>query len=240
MATQSGLEDATESLNEEHYDPEEPVLFEDVLRLGWRDPDALFNLGAVIVLALVAITTAWAGYQSSRYSGMASQETTRTSALRTAAFNAESASNDKLIIDLTVFTSWLEAYSEENQPLARFYQERMRSEFMPAFQAWVATDPLNNDDAPSSPFVMAEYVLADQVRANDLVAQLEAKAEIADLYNARGDGYLFVSVLLALVLFFVTIAQRFETPKYRFVVAAMGLVILVWALLRMVRLILMD
>jgi len=236
MTTENEPEVASADPEDDHYDPEEPVLFEDVVRLGWRDPDALFNLGAVIVLALVAITTAWSGYQTSRFSGLASDAGSAASALRTSAYHAESAANDKLIIDLTVFTTWLEAYSVGNRDLSDFFQDRMRSEFLPAFRAWVATDPINNDNAPNSPFAMPEYVLADQVRADELMAQAETKTEEQAVYNARGDGFLFVSVLLALVLFFVTMAQRFETPKYRFIVAAMGLVILFWALVQMGRL----
>lgn len=236
MASENKHADAGKDADEDSYDPEEPVVFEDVLRLGWRDPDALFNLGAVIVLALVAIATTWAGYQASRYSGWSGELASEMSALRTSAFHAESAANDKMIIDIMVFTAWLEAYSERNVALADFYQERMRSEFLPAFQTWVATDPRNNVDAPTSPFVMAEYILADQVRAQELLAQIDEKAERYALYSSRGDGYLFVSVLLALVLFFVTVAQRFETPKYRFIVASMGLVVLVWALVQVMRL----
>jgi hypothetical protein len=171
---------------------------------------------------------------------VAGEIATEISTLRTTAFNAESSANDKLIVDITVATSWLEAYSEGNRDLATFFEQRMRSEFLPAFEAWLATDPLHNEDAPTSPFAMAEYVLADQVRANQLMAQVEEKAGDYERYNRRGEGFLFVSVLLALVLFFVTVAQRFETPKFRFAVAAMGLVILVWALVQMARLTLLG
>lgn len=66
------------------------------------------------------------------------------------------------LVDVVVFANWLEAVSIENQPLADFYRSRFREEFKPAFEAWVALDPLNNPETPSSPFAMTEYTPARQ------------------------------------------------------------------------------
>jgi hypothetical protein len=40
----------------------------------------------------------------------------------------------------------------------------------PAFAAWLASRPFTNPDAPSSPFVMPQYRLADTVKAERLAA----------------------------------------------------------------------
>ncbi len=216
---------------------EETAHLEDLLdKHAWRDPDMLFNLGAVIILALVAMATAWAGYQSARYGGMASAAGNHAAALRSEALALSSDANDKLLIDLTVFSAWLDAALNDKPDVADFYRERMRQEFAVAFDAWQATSPEENLTAPSSPFAMAEYVVSEQVDADARQVEMEAALEDQNRYNERGDGFLFVSVLLALVLFFVTMAQRFETPMFRFIVAGMGLVILIWALVQLAQL----
>lgn len=218
-------------------DEEEIPHLEDILdKETWRDPDNIFNLGAVIILALVAMATAWAGYQSARYGGLASEQGNRAATLRTEALALSSAANDKLIIDLTIFSGWLDAALAEKEEVADFYRERMRQEFAVAFDAWQATSPAENLTAPSSPFAMAEYVISEQVDSEEKQLEVEEALELQNQYNERGDGFLFVSVLLALVLFFVTMAQRFETPRYRFIVAAMGLLVLIWALTLLSRL----
>ena len=67
-------------------------------------------------------------------------------------------------IDVALFTQWVDAYVREETELADFYRGRFRDEFKPAFQAWVATEPRTNPDAPLSPFAMPEYKLAAQRR----------------------------------------------------------------------------
>ena len=56
--------------------------------------------------------------------------------------------------------------------LAMIYERRFRDEFVPAWKAWMATDPLHNANAPKGPLYMAEYVVADSLTAD----RLEAKA----------------------------------------------------------------
>ena len=68
--------------------------------------------------------------------------------------------------------------ARQDQPRADFYAERFRGEFKPAFDAWLATKPLANPDAPPSPFEMAEYRVALRDRAAQKeVAAADASAE---------------------------------------------------------------
>ena len=55
-----------------------------------------------------------------------------------------------------------------------FYRKRFRPEFRPAFEAWVATRPRTNRDAPLSPFAMPQYKLAATAKADRLEAQAAA------------------------------------------------------------------
>jgi len=62
-------------------------------------------------------------------------------------------------IDVATFTQWVDAYSRKEADLADFYRRRFRAEFRPAVDAWIATRPLVNPNAPLTPFAMPEYRL---------------------------------------------------------------------------------
>ena len=55
--------------------------------------------------------------------------------------------------------------------LADFYFKRFRAEFRPAVDAWVATRPLKNPNAPLTPFAMPQYKLAARAEAERLDAR---------------------------------------------------------------------
>ena len=73
---------------------------------------------------------------------------------------------------MATFTQWVDAYALKERELADFYFKRFRDEFQPAVNAWVATRPLKNPDAPLTPFAMPQYKLAAQAEADRLDAAL--------------------------------------------------------------------
>jgi hypothetical protein len=66
-----------------------------------------------------------------------------------------------------VFENYIDALIDGDEELAEFYRTRFRDEFEPAFDAWIALDPLENPDAPPSPLGMPEYQLADDATADE-------------------------------------------------------------------------
>jgi hypothetical protein len=64
-------------------------------------------------------------------------------------------------VDIATFTQWVDADVAGNRALARFYRRRFRTEFRPAFAAWIATSPRTNPTAPLSPFAMRQYRVAE-------------------------------------------------------------------------------
>jgi len=61
------------------------------------------------------------------------------------------------------------------------YEARFRDEFLPAFTAWLATDPLANADAPATPFEMPEY----RLKLIDDAAQVRPEAETVNISAAE-------------------------------------------------------
>ncbi len=79
---------------------------------------------------------------------------------------------------------------------------------MPAFDAWVATRPRKNPDAPLSPFAMPEYVLAATTMADQLEAKAAAASVKAGADIQRADNYSLAVVLFAAALFFAGVSTR--------------------------------
>ena len=97
---------------------------------------------ATILLALAAVATAWTSYQSTRWSGVQTDDYARASAARVDSTRLWTEAGQKTEIDVVTFTQWVDAYSTGDRRLADFYFRRFRPEFKPAVAAWVATFPV--------------------------------------------------------------------------------------------------
>ena len=134
------------------------------------------ELGATLLLAFAAVSTAWCGYQATRWNGEQAKSAAAASATRFQAARAADLANAQTQVDVATFVAWADAYAREDQVLTDFYQARFRAEFKPAVDAWLATRPLRNPDAPLTPFAMPEYKLASAADADRLDNQAEVLA----------------------------------------------------------------
>ena len=178
------------------------------------------------LLGLVAIATAWSGYQSARWGGVQSTKYSEASALRVESTRASTMAGLQTQLDVGLFSNWVNAYANENEPLEQFYRERFREEFMPAFEAWLATSPAENPEAPSSPFVMPEYRLVATQQAEALEQQASGTFQEGREANQQSDDYILNAVILASVLFLAGIAPRFDWLPVRVVVVGVAVALL--------------
>jgi len=109
--------------------------------------------------------------------------------------------------------------------LEEFYRERFRAEFQPAFEAWLATKPVQNPEAPDSPFAMPEYQLAATQESQDLERQASETFDEGKAANQQSDDYILNAVILASVLFLAGVAPRFEWLPVRVAVIVVALVL---------------
>jgi hypothetical protein len=114
----------------------------------------------------------------------------------------------------------------EKQAIA---ERRFRPEFNVAFDAWMATDPANNPDAPPGPTYMPQYRLADQAKAEELDREAVAAAEAGHHAGVVGDRYIRITVFLAAVLFLVGIGSTFKLHAIRYVLLGVGSLLLLFA-----------
>jgi hypothetical protein len=194
---------------------------------GSTPVDARLDLVATLLLALATVATAWSGYQASRWNGEQAKAFSRASALRIESAKTADLANAQTQIDVATFTQWVDAYALEQTELADFYLERFRAEFKPAVNAWIATRPLRNPDAPLTPFAMPEYKVEAREEAERIEAEAEASSATARTNVQRATNYVLGVVLFAAALFFAGMSARLGTPRLRQIMLAFGIVIFV-------------
>jgi hypothetical protein len=110
-----------------------------------------------VILALVAVATAWSGYQAAQWAGKRAQQYSEASRLRVSAEGLATLAGQERIYDSDTFNSWLAAKLDGKEKATDFLERRFRDEYRVAFTAWLGTDPFNNTQAPPGPIFMPEY-----------------------------------------------------------------------------------
>jgi hypothetical protein len=188
------------------------------------------ELVATVLIVLAALATSWSSYQATRWNGEQAAAAGRTNAIRIEASRAQGLAEAQTQVDVATFIAWADADQRGDQDLARFYVDRFRDEFLVAFDAWLATDPLTDADAPPTPFAMDEYQLDSRTQAEELDAEAEASAAEVRLNIQRSSNYVLTVVLYAVVLFFAGMSTRVSTQRLRRVLTLAGCVVLVGAI----------
>ena len=197
------------------------------MTVGTDRTTGLLELVATVLLAVATVGTAWSGYQASRWNGEQATAFSRAGATRVESSKADSLANSQTQIDVATFTQWVDAYAQNQTELADFYYMRFREEFRPAMEAWVATRPRMNPDAPLTPFVMPEYQLEAREDADRLEAEAEGWSATARQDIQRATNYVLCVVLFAAVLFFAGMSTKLQSPRLRWFLLGFGVVIFI-------------
>ena len=202
------------------------------------------ELIATIAIAIATILTAWSAFEAGKWGGTQAINFSEAGAARTESTRADTLAGQLTQIDVAMYLDWVEAVAVEfkegeipsieeglsaPQPgtVSGFLSVRFREEFVPAVDAWVAADPVNNPDAPKTPFDMDEYVVAKAVEANALSALADEKAQDARDANQNGDNYVLTMVLFASVLFFAGVSSKMGSHRNQLLMLSFGIVVLV-------------
>ncbi len=193
------------------------------------------ELLATIVLSLSTLITAWAGYQASSWNGIQTALNMQATAMRIDANQLSVKAQQLLLLDMNLFTSWIDATGNGNTPLADFYRARFRDEFRPAFDAWLAANPLTNERAPDSPFAMPQYHLAAEDEAEAKLEEIERLTQSAAVAGSFGDRYTLMIVILAGALLLAGLAHRFEWAELRIGVVAVAFLVMLYCTIIIIR-----
>jgi hypothetical protein len=183
------------------------------------------ELVATVLLALATVATAWSGYQATRWNGEQAKAGARANAKRIDSAKAAGLANTQTEVDVATFTQWVDAYAQKHTALEDFYFKRFRKEFKPAVDAWIATRPLKNPNAPLTPFAMPQYRLAANAESERLNAQAEVLATEVRRDIQRSSNYVLGVVLFASALFFAGMSTKLTTPRLRVAMLSIGCVV---------------
>lgn len=204
------------------------------------------DFATAVLMALAAVGTAWAGFQSTEWGGVQANSYAQASTHRIESDQRSTEAGQDHLVDAVAFGSWLSALDDEiiadpsrdpadayrpgTDTVTGFVSIRFRDEFEPAMAAWLDTEPFDNLDAPATPFEMPQYQLAAEAEADSLWQQANDLAAKARTANQRATNYVLNAVVFALVLFFGGVASRAHGERARrllfgFAVAALILAV---------------
>ena len=188
-----------------------------------------------VLLALVTITAAWAGYSAATWGTKSRIDIARSSTLRNLATREDLKAISLRNFDASTFNAWFIAFTLNSPKKEAIAERRFRPQFRVAFRAWLATDPLHNPHAPPGPTYMPQYKLADQARAAALDKQADEKFATGSTDGLVGDNYVRITVFLAAVLFLVGIGSTFKLHGVRYALITFGSVMLILSIVLILR-----
>ncbi|HET7338707.1 MAG TPA: hypothetical protein VFK22_04110 [Candidatus Dormibacteraeota bacterium] len=183
------------------------------------------ELAQGLLLAVVAVLTAWSGYQAALLNTQSAISYGTAQSLRSQSQSASTLAGQQMLYDATTFSTWLLAADSGNQQLMEFIERRFRPEFKVAFDAWIATDPQHNPAAAPGPSAMPEYHNANLDKASALDRSALAAFNDGNHQRDRADEYVRTTVLLAVVLFLTALSQRFDIAFVRVAILILAIAV---------------
>jgi hypothetical protein len=184
----------------------------------------------MVLLAFGSVVTSWSAYQGSLWSGVQATNYNEATARTTESTRESTIAGQLAGLDVAMFMGWMNAYVSGNDRLQQLYRNRFRPEFRPAFEDWLATDPLTNPQAPATPFVLPSYTSGHIKHAIELQKEGETLFQAGHRANHYADTYVQATVVLAMVLFFSGIMQQFHHYRARLVLLGLATLLLVYGL----------
>lgn len=171
-----------------------------------------FEYLEVAVLAVVAIATAWSGYQAAKWDGQQAYLYAVASHQRVQEDSAATLGGQQKLLDVSTFNTWIQARVAGDDRLAALLEKRFSPEYKVAFDAWLRQHPFTNANAPPGPSFMPQYHNAESAKAEAYDEQATETFDHGTESRETADKYIRQTVLFATVLFLIAMGQRF---KYR-------------------------
>jgi hypothetical protein len=188
--------------------------------------DRTVSIIEAALLAMVALMAAWSGFASAKWSTESRLQLAAAGTARAESNQATTTAASNKDFDSLAFNLWFGAYIEGDTNGAIVAERRFRPEFAVAFNAWIATDPFHNVDAPPGPTYMPEYKQPELAEANALDREAKDLAAKGAKSAENADRYVRITVFLATVLFLVGISGHFKLRAARYGLITTAVVIL--------------
>lgn len=237
--------------------PEEERLVQRILDTITPDTRAgRVELLITVILAIAGVLTAWSALQSAKWSGEQAIHFSEAGASRTESVRFDGRATSAILLDVQTFLQWASAIQAERMTaeangeeptdptvfdpadgsLSGYLFTQFREDFQPRVRAWIeGGGPLTPDGL--SPFDPFDDYLADSVPAavesTRLAEAAEASAGLARQDNQNSDDYVLTIVILASVLFFAGVSSKMRTTRSQYLLVAVALLMLGWAVIRL-------
>ena len=196
----------------------------------------LLEVVEVVILAIVAVATAWSGLQAAKWDGRQSLLYGQATRDRFQAEAASTLAGLQLSADASMFTGWLQARAAGDTQLQAVYVRRFTPDYRDAYEAWLKTDPFVDPAAPPGPAAMPSYHNPNQDAANRLNAAAAAAFDQGTTARENADRYVRDTVLFASVLFLVAVAQRFKAIRARIAIGVIAFSLLTFVIISVAQL----
>jgi hypothetical protein len=192
--------------------------------------DRLISISEAVLLSMVTLLAAWSGYAAAKWNTESRLDLSKASTKRTEANRAYQEALTLRNFDSSIFAAWFTAYTVGNEQAMKVAIHRFRPEFRVAFDAWRATKPETNPDAPRGPTSMPQYRQPALTRARAHDARADALFTAGESAGSSSDKYVRTTVFLASVLFLVGISTHFPLRGVRYALIVLGAVVLIVSL----------
>ena len=185
--------------------------------------ERVLELGAVLLLSIATVATAWSGYQAARWSGEQSEHISPRRRPTASGRKREATNAGQLRIDdLVLFNNWLNAHDAGNNRLAAEYRRRFPARIRAGLPRLAGPAPVHQSTRDRRAAVHASV----PARGADRAKAFDAKAD--NLYRegtaakTNDDKYILSTVFFAAVLFLAGISLRMDWRPLRMTVLGLA------------------
>ncbi len=195
--------------------------------------DRFVDFASLILISLAAVLTALCGFQAERWSGEQTRLYNVAAAERVLSEEANDQSIGLTVIDVAAFLDYINAVEAGDTRKEQFIYQRMPPKFRPAMDAWLATKPLTNPKAPSSPFLMPGFLKTLKSGSERYDALAAGSFRGALIAHDHADDYSLLTVIFAAVSFLAGMSTKMIYPRHAIIVA-LGVVALAYGVFRLI------
>ncbi len=190
----------------------------------------------LILMGLATLGSSWGGYQSTLWEGIEIFKLVDSAEFARNASESAIKAMQRRTLDASLFVEYARDVNDGKTRLAAFIFARMRPEMREAVEAWEATHPLKNPDAPATPFLMPQYKVKEDTEVAELNAQSRSAHTAGRFANRTSDAYTLLAVLYATSLFLAGLVSAVEERRARIVTLFMAMIVFSLATVLLTRL----
>jgi hypothetical protein len=193
------------------------------------------ELLSLVLLGVATVASAWCAYQVQLWNGIEIRNLARANATQSESVRRTTTASRKELMDVGAFLNIVQAKARGDEPAAAFLRQRVRPEFRPALDAWLARSEGGKVPA-GTPFESREYRIRDEDEALQLRDKAATALTDANKANDTSDMFVLHTVLLALALFFLGLTGQVRSSIARYGTLAFGAIVLLATLVSVSRL----